>query len=82
MLHLVVSDIAEFENILMNGVLEHEAVGGTSTLFVLQRIKSTTFIPVWLVFYSGVNGSNGADCLQSNLSKFCLIHSRHLRLHE
>lgn len=46
LLHLVVRDMADFESALMNAVLELDCVAGTSTIFVLRRIKHTTQIPV------------------------------------
>ncbi len=46
LLHLVVRDIADLEEILMRRVLELDCVAGTATLFALRRIKHTTTIPV------------------------------------
>ncbi|MFW2543124.1 Lrp/AsnC family transcriptional regulator [Primorskyibacter sp. 2E107] len=46
MLHMVVRDIADFEDILMRRLLELDCVAGTSTLFALRRIKHTGKIPV------------------------------------
>lgn len=46
MLHMVVRDIADFEDILMRRLLELDCVAGTSTVFALRRIKHTSRIPV------------------------------------
>lgn len=45
LLHLVVRDIADAEEILMRRILDHESVAGASTIFALRRIKHTTEIP-------------------------------------
>ncbi|WP_238367703.1 Lrp/AsnC family transcriptional regulator [Mesobacterium pallidum] len=46
MLHMVVRDIADFEAILMRGLLELDCVAGTSTIFALRRIKHTREVPL------------------------------------
>lgn len=46
LLHLVVRDIEDFEEILMRRVLELDCVANTSTNFALRRVKHTTEIPV------------------------------------
>ncbi|KUF10914.1 Lrp/AsnC family transcriptional regulator [Pseudoponticoccus marisrubri] len=46
LLHLVVRDIADLEEVLMRRVLELDCVAGSSTLFALRRVKHTTEIPV------------------------------------
>ncbi|MGP6086692.1 Lrp/AsnC family transcriptional regulator [Antarctobacter jejuensis] len=46
LLHLVVRDMADLEEILMRRVLEQVNVAGTATLFVLRRIKQGTAIPL------------------------------------
>jgi Lrp/AsnC family transcriptional regulator len=46
MLHMVVQDIADFEDVLMRRLLDLDCVAGTSTLFALRRIKHTSKIPV------------------------------------
>ncbi|TDH35182.1 Lrp/AsnC family transcriptional regulator [Pseudohoeflea suaedae] len=46
LLHLVVRDIPDVEEVLMNRVLELDCVASASTLFVLRRVKHTTAIPV------------------------------------
>lgn len=46
LLHVVARDMEDFEGLLMRRVLGHEAVGGTSTQFVIRRLKHTTAIPV------------------------------------
>ncbi|MGG7566477.1 Lrp/AsnC family transcriptional regulator [Rhodovulum sp. DZ06] len=45
LLHMVVRDIADFEGILMRGLLELDCVAGTSTLFALRRIKHSSVVP-------------------------------------
>lgn len=46
LLHLLVRDIADFEDILMRRVLGLASVGGTASHFVLRRLKHTTEVPV------------------------------------
>lgn len=46
LLHLLVRDMADFEDILMRRVLEHEAVAATNTIFALSRVKYATEVPV------------------------------------
>jgi len=46
LLHLLVRDIADLEAILMSRILDQPSVAGTSTVFVLRRIKRETAVPV------------------------------------
>lgn len=46
LLHLLVRDMADFEQILMRRVLEHDSVSGTNTIFALSRVKHVTQVPV------------------------------------
>lgn len=46
LLHFVVRGMDEVEDILMRRVLDHDNVAGTSTIFVLRRVKHTTQVPV------------------------------------
>ena len=46
LLHLLVKDMADLEDILMKRVLEHESVAGTATIFALRRVKHVTQVPV------------------------------------
>ena len=46
MLHMVVRDIANFEDVLMRRLLDLDCVASTSTLFALRRIKHTSKVPV------------------------------------
>ena len=46
LLHLLVRDIADLEEILMRRVLEHESVAGTATIFALRRVKHVTEVPL------------------------------------
>ncbi|WP_299921774.1 Lrp/AsnC family transcriptional regulator [uncultured Pelagimonas sp.] len=46
LLHLLVRDMADFEQILMRRVLEHDSVSGTNTIFALSRVKHVTEVPV------------------------------------
>lgn len=46
MLHLVVRDMADLEDILMRRILDLDCVAGTSTIFAMRRIKHTSRIPV------------------------------------
>lgn len=46
LLHIVARDMADYETILMRGILDHEAISNSSSLFVLRRIKHTTAAPV------------------------------------
>ncbi len=46
LLHLLVRDIADLEAILMSRILGQDSVAGTSTVFVLRRIKRETAVPV------------------------------------
>ncbi|MCT4371410.1 Lrp/AsnC family transcriptional regulator [Yangia mangrovi] len=46
LLHIVVKDIPDLENILMTRIHELDCVATASTMFVLRRVKHTTRIPV------------------------------------
>ena len=46
MLHLVVRDMADLEDILMRRILDLDCVAGTSTIFAMRRIKHSSRIPV------------------------------------
>lgn len=46
LIHLVVRDIADLEEILMERVHELDCVPTASTLFALRRVKHTTQIPI------------------------------------
>lgn len=46
LLHMVVRDIADLEQVLMGRIHELDCVASASTLFVLRRVKHTTVIPV------------------------------------
>jgi Lrp/AsnC family transcriptional regulator len=46
LLHLLVRDMADLEHILMTQILEHENVAGSSTIFVMRRVKQTTEVPL------------------------------------
>ncbi len=46
LIHLLVKDMADLEEILMRRVLEHESVAGTATIFALRRVKHVTQVPV------------------------------------
>jgi Lrp/AsnC family transcriptional regulator len=46
LLHLLVRDIADLEQFLMSRILGIDSVAGTSTVFVLRRIKRETAVPV------------------------------------
>ena len=45
LLHLVVRDVADLEDVLMRRVLELDCVAGTATICALRRIKHTNRIP-------------------------------------
>ncbi|MFV0301746.1 MAG: Lrp/AsnC family transcriptional regulator [Paracoccus sp. (in: a-proteobacteria)] len=45
-LHLLVRDMAGLEGTLMQQILEHENVAGSSTIFALRRLKRTTEVPL------------------------------------
>lgn len=47
LLHLLVRDMADLEGTLMQQILEHENVAGSSTIFALRRLKRTTEVPLW-----------------------------------
>ncbi|GHC20608.1 MULTISPECIES: Lrp/AsnC family transcriptional regulator [Gemmobacter] len=46
LLHIVAQDVADYERVLMHGILDHEAIASSSSIFVLRRVKHTTAIPV------------------------------------
>ncbi|RID91144.1 Lrp/AsnC family transcriptional regulator [Gemmobacter lutimaris] len=46
LLHIVARDVADYEQVLMHGILDHEAIASSSSIFVLRRVKHTTAIPV------------------------------------
>lgn len=46
LLHIVTQDVAVYERVLMQRILEHEGIASSSSIFVLRRIKHTTAIPV------------------------------------
>lgn len=46
LLHMLVRDIADLDEILMRHVLEQDSVAGTSTMFALRRVKHTSVVPV------------------------------------
>lgn len=46
LLHILARDMGDVERILMSRVLELDCVAGTSTIFVMRRIKHTTQVPV------------------------------------
>lgn len=46
LVHFAVADMEEYERLLMQRVLAHEAIAQSSTVFAMKRIKSTTALPV------------------------------------
>lgn len=46
LLHIVAQDVADYERVLMRGILDHDAIASSSSIFVLRRIKHTTAVPV------------------------------------
>ncbi|MGH1412371.1 MAG: Lrp/AsnC family transcriptional regulator [Pelagimonas sp.] len=46
LLHLLVRDMGDFEQILMRRVLEHDSVSATNSIFALSRVKHATQVPV------------------------------------
>lgn len=46
LLRVVVADVADYERLLMRGILTHEAVANSSSHFALKRVKYSTAIPV------------------------------------
>jgi Lrp/AsnC family leucine-responsive transcriptional regulator len=46
LLRVVVKDMAHFSQFIMNSLLEHPSVQDCRSSFVLQRLKSTTALPV------------------------------------
>lgn len=46
LIHFVVADMAEYENLLMHRVLAQDAIAQSATTFAMKRIKSTTALPL------------------------------------
>lgn len=46
LLHIVAQDVADYERVLMRGILDHDAIASSSSIFVLRRVKHTTAVPV------------------------------------
>ncbi|MBT0779097.1 Lrp/AsnC family transcriptional regulator [Paracoccus sp. pheM1] len=46
LLHIVAKDVSDYEKILMRGILDHESIASSSSIFVLRRVKHSTAIPV------------------------------------
>jgi DNA-binding Lrp family transcriptional regulator len=46
MLRVVVADVRDYERLLMQGILMHEAVATSSSHFALKSVKYTTEVPV------------------------------------
>lgn len=46
LLHVLARDVAEYEKVLMQRILDHEAIASSSSIFVLRRVKHTTAIPL------------------------------------
>jgi DNA-binding Lrp family transcriptional regulator len=46
LLRVVVSDVADYERLLMNGILMHDAVATSSSHFALKRVKYSTAVPL------------------------------------
>lgn len=46
LLHIVAQDVADYERVLMDAILEHEAIAGSATVFAVRRAKHTTAVPV------------------------------------
>ena len=46
LLHIVARDMADYEKVLMQGILNHDAIANSSSKFVLRRIKHQTALPV------------------------------------
>ncbi|MBD9527134.1 MULTISPECIES: Lrp/AsnC family transcriptional regulator [Paracoccus] len=46
LLHVVAEDVADYERVLMHGILDHEVIASSSSIFVLRRVKHQTAIPV------------------------------------
>ncbi|MCA1493975.1 MULTISPECIES: Lrp/AsnC family transcriptional regulator [Sinorhizobium/Ensifer group] len=46
LLRVVVADVADYERLLMRGILTHEAVAHSSSHFALKSVKYSTAIPV------------------------------------
>ena len=45
-LWIVARDMADYEKVLMQGILNHDAIANSSSKFVLRRIKHQTALPV------------------------------------
>lgn len=46
LLRVVVADVADYERLLMRGILTHETVANSSSHFALKSVKYSTAIPV------------------------------------
>ncbi|MDP3086130.1 MAG: Lrp/AsnC family transcriptional regulator [Rubrivivax sp.] len=46
LLHVVVQDMAHYSRFIMDSLLKHPSVQDCKTSFVMQRLKSTTALPV------------------------------------
>lgn len=46
LLHIVARDMADYEKVLMRGILNHDAIANSSSKFVLRRIKHQTALPI------------------------------------
>ncbi|MCA1369483.1 Lrp/AsnC family transcriptional regulator [Bradyrhizobium sp. BRP14] len=46
LLRVVVADVADYERLLMRGILTHEAVANSSSHFALKSVKYSTAVPV------------------------------------
>lgn len=46
LLHILAEDVADYEHVLMHGILDHEAIANSSSIFVLRRVKHSTAVPV------------------------------------
>lgn len=46
LLRVAVGDVRDYERLLMQGILTHEAVATSSSHFALKRVKYTTALPV------------------------------------
>lgn len=46
LLRVLVADVADYERLLMRGILTHEAVANSSSHFALKSVKYSTAVPV------------------------------------
>ncbi|MEY9559044.1 Lrp/AsnC family transcriptional regulator [Sinorhizobium fredii] len=46
LLRVVVADVADYERLLMHGILTHDAVANSSSHFALKSVKYSTAVPV------------------------------------